>query len=194
MSRKKWLILILGFILLSVIVIIGLIFFHPVATSPKLPAAKGELKLEADELEGLSIKVAGTNHSSFWELNFAEFVNRDTEGRFQTVQGRYFQGKRQLYQIRAESGTVSWQERRVRFIGKVHLETEDGKELDADEVICTPEDGKLSARGGVSFRTPDLIYETSRLDSDMNLRQIRSRGSTQVRFLKKRQYSTELHP
>lgn len=184
MSRKKiWLILVL-FTLLSVIAIIGLVFFRPLATSPKLPPVKGELKLETDELEGLSIKVAGPNRSSFWELSFAEFVNRDTEGRFQTIQGRYFQGKRQVYRVSAESGSIVWQEGRVHFAGKVHLESEDGKELDADEVIYTPGDGKFSARGRVIFTTPDLIYETSRLDSDMSLKQIRSRGSTQVSFLK----------
>lgn len=195
MSRKKkWLILILCFILLSILTLIGLIFFRPVTTRPKLPAVNEGLKIEADKLEGLTIKVAGTDHSSFWELNFAEFVNRDTEGSFQDVKGRYFQGKRQVYQIRAESGRVSWQERQVRFIGKVHLETADGRQLNADEVIWAPREGKISARGGVRFKTPDLIYETSRLDSDLNLKRINSHGSTKVSYLNSQHHSTEVHP
>jgi hypothetical protein len=190
-------------IILAAIGLITLVILLSIKTTDYKSAGtpvKQELDIAANELDGITIIIPGSQKGSYWELKLAKCNYSSNIGHLININGEFFNSKKTvIYRISAQTGNLYWKTRILQLLGNVKFEMKSDsrvgaappskrRELSADEVIWDPGTGKragvITARGQVTFRTADLTVNTTQVSTDLDFKRMIFSGTTKASFHK----------
>jgi LPS export ABC transporter protein LptC len=143
---------------------------------------KDEIRVNSEELIGLTMKIPGGSRNGYWELNCAKMVNASQFGTLATINGRYYSAHKPIYHLVAESGRIYWGDSILELRGKVKFSMNDGTELTAEEIIWNPQKNRISAKNNVFLTSHSLELKTEEMVAKLDFNTLTLKGMTQVSY------------
>jgi hypothetical protein len=180
-KKSLWLIVFIVTISLGGLLIL-LATFSEVSNFQPKHNTRDTLRVDSEELIGLTMKVPGPRQGEYWELNCTKMVNLNKTGILSSINGRYFSVQKPIYQITAQSGIIDWEKSNLKFYGGVKFSIDNGTELVAQEVTCNPKTKFMEAKGNIVLKNSSLEVKTDYITTDFSLNKVLFKGMTIVSF------------
>ena len=148
----------------------------PIEVKPSKPQPNSDL------FSGMVLKIPGSEPNSYWELHVVNFESITESGKMNGVKGNYYQNKQVIYKISAKTGVIAWKTRILSLKGAVKFQSNDGKEITADEFVWDPNNKLITATSNVLLKVSQANIKTDSLKADLKLEKVVFSGVTRALY------------
>ncbi len=181
MTLKKTVIFVVLLVVALLVVLLGFSVYNSLDNSLGMKNLKqNSAAHQVDFLKDIKIKLPGEQPESYWELEVAKTENRGDRGRLSQVKGRYYVKGKLVYSLSGNRGEIFWQTRQLKINENVRLITNDGKRLQAEELVWNPKTQQITAVKQVVFTTDQVKVSTQKIIADLSIKKIVFSGPTKT--------------